>query len=810
MLSRGKTLFSPLRHGFFALMLLLLMLPGGAFGAPGDNAPEPAPASTDDSFIRIWGARAGDLAALAKEAETLRNNAELMADPQALQEARARISRLSGLFQASRGHPTEQISLVRQMRGLQEKLKNTLKPLEDIAATINIRLDEIAALQKDMDDLARERAADGADAQSGNAAETAEWKKYTRTLADAKAKLTNASARLEKIMAPAKAANTRVNQTLTAIESSLVETWRAYYLTPSSNDLDALTSLPSLLADWLSSLNSRMRFAYPQSLDEWFQAARNFVVAAVIMALLGFLGMRGTRVLSKRWHEACMDVFKGAWVWIGVGASILATAANQYGGIYFAFVLLGALPLIAGIAALSWRLRMAVKPVLQNKPSPLNRLFPAAAIGVLMLFSDLPSRILGIMWGLVICVFLVRIYYINRNNVADRSLPFLERFSYGCAFWFGLASLLVALSGHARLAILLFMLLFALVNTLTLSSALMALFENLANRQFSKEAYPVRNAIAEAAAIPAAWALSLLCTLPWLWAVPGADYLIRYAMAANYTLGAARFDFSKMLVIILLFFLFRSFISLSSTSLAQLPKHMPHIERGVIPPLRTMIRYGLWSVFGLVSLGILGVDFTSLAVVAGGLSVGIGFGMQNLFNNLISGLILIFGRTILVGDYVDVAGASGTVRAINIRSTTIETPDRALVYVPNSAIMAGQFSNWTRSSRMVRRNITVGVAYGSDTALVTKLLLEIAQRQEHVLKKPEPGVLFSNFGAHSLDFTLNVFLDDVNNGGDTLSAIRFDIEKSFKDNGIDIPFPQLTLHMPEAPGERGLEGIMKS
>jgi small-conductance mechanosensitive channel len=271
-------------------------------------------------------------------------------------------------------------------------------------------------------------------------------------------------------------------------------------------------------------------------------------------------------------------------------------------------------------------------------------------------------------------------------------------------------------------------------------------------------------------------------------------------MSANYTVGEASFDFSKILIIVVLFFLFRSFISLGRASLEHLPERLPNIERGVIPPLGTMLTYGLWALFAIIALGMLGVNFTSLAVVAGGLSVGIGFGMQNIFNNLISGLMLIFGRTLLVGDFVEIGGAAGTVRAISIRSTTIETAERALVYVPNSIIMAGQFINWTRASRLVRRSVIIGVAYESDTELVKSIMLEAAKKQDHVLQSPPPAVLFSNFGDNALEFTLNVFIDDLDYALSTLSALRFELDRAFRANNIDIPFPQLTLHTDVAEG----------
>lgn len=794
MLFRQHVWPEAVRLGACLLLLFVLMYSGQAAAA--DPAPEVS--SQEESLARLWLSRSSDVASLMDEAAALRRQAEDMAQPLAakVQSARTQFTRLSSLFQASRGHPTEQLTLVQQMHNLRDELQQNIAPLQNISDTIKQRLDEIASLQKDLQDISTESAKDGVNLQADPSAEAQGLKTYSKTLNQARQKLAPAAVRLENLLAPAKSSLDRFNKTIADIESGLVDVWEQYYITPSDNTLDALASTPVLLADWMASFSSRLSFANPQSFGEWMDVARSFAASAFIMAVLGLLGLQGAKSLPERWRRACERVIRRAWVWVGIGLSTLTASTNQSGGIYFAFVLLGALIIIAGVASMSWRLRIAVLPSLEEQPSPLGRLYPPAAIGVLMLFSDLPMRILGIMWGVIMIAFLVMIFSMNRKNKIETPLPLLERLSYGCAFWFGLGSLLVDVAGYARLAILIFMFLFAVVNTVTLASALMALFEMLTDRVFSKATQPVHNAVTQAVSIPVAWALSMLCTVPWIWAVPGAHYLLLHAMYANYTVGEASFDFSKILGILLLFFLFRSFISLGKASLDHLPDRVPNIEKGVLPPLRTLLIYGLWSLFGIIALGMLGVNFTSLAVVAGGLSVGIGFGMQNFFNNLISGLMLIFGRNILVGDYVDVAGASGTVKAINIRSTTIETPERALVYVPNSAIMAGQFTNWTRSSRMVRRSLNIGVAYGSDTDLVAKLLLDAAKEQEHVLAFPSPAVIFNNFGESSLDFTLNVFIDNFDHALSTMSSLRFAVEKSFSKNGVDIPFPQLTLHMP--------------
>lgn len=764
-----------------------------------EEAKEAASSAEANGLSRFWTSRADDLVNILDAAQGLQAQAEDLAGPLSakVQQSRAQFTRLKGLFQASRGHPTEQLTLVQQMHSSLQELQASLKPLEDIALTLNDRLTEVAALQKDLGNQpknAKQPQAEGSDDQA--------LQNYTQMLNAAGKTLQTASRRLDSILAPAKLMRDRMSQEIQEIDKNMVGIWEGYYLTASSNTLDALASAPQLLTDWLTSFASRMSFAYPQTLEEWAGAAKNFLIAGFIMTVLGVIGLRGAAGLPEHWRAACENVIKKAWVFIGLGLAVLAASNNHYGGIYFAFVLFGGLIIIWGIASMSWRLRIVVQPSLENESSPLSLLFIPSAVGVFMLFSDLPARILGIAWGLFLVIFIVMtmIKHNKRKAEAAAKLPLLESISNSCIVWFGFASLLITLFGQARLAILVFMVLFALVNIITLATSLMGLLELLADRLFGKESEPVRNALAQAVAVPVAWLLSLICALPWIWAVPGARYLMEHVMSANYQVGEASFDFTKLIVIVLLFFVFRSFISLGRTSLEHLPDRMPNIERGVIPPLGNLVSYGLWALFGIIALGMLGVNFTSLAVVAGGLSVGIGFGMQNIFNNLISGIMLIFGRTLLVGDFVEVGSVSGTVRAISIRSTTLETAERALIYVPNSSLMSGQFVNWTRNSRMVRRSVNVGVAYGTDTAKVIDILLESAKKQDHVLIYPAPAAFFTNFGDNSLDFTLNVFIDDLDNAMRALSELRLELARRFDEEGVDIPFPQLTLHMPGKEG----------
>ena len=193
------------------------------------------------------------------------------------------------------------------------------------------------------------------------------------------------------------------------------------------------------------------------------------------------------------------------------------------------------------------------------------------------------------------------------------------------------------------------------------------------------------------------------------------------------------------------------------------------------------------------------MELSNLAVVAGGLSVGIGFGMQTIVNNFVSGLLLIFSRSMQVGDVVEVGGTVGRVRKISVRATVVETYDNASIYVPNSEFVSGRLTNWTRSSRTTRRDVVVGVAYGSDTALVMKLLLNAANATDNILKYPTPVVLFSDFGASTLDFTLRFWVQDYDLAVSTSSNVRLAIERLLREHNIEVAFPQMDVHIKEMP-----------
>lgn len=223
------------------------------------------------------------------------------------------------------------------------------------------------------------------------------------------------------------------------------------------------------------------------------------------------------------------------------------------------------------------------------------------------------------------------------------------------------------------------------------------------------------------------------------------------------------------------------------------------IERGAQEAIVSISGYVGIIMAAIIGLSLAGFSFTNLAIIAGALSVGIGFGLQNIVNNFVSGIILLFERPIRTGDWIVVGSTEGYVRKISIRSTQIETFDRADVIVPNSELISSQVTNWMLRDTWGRVIVPVGVAYGSDVEKVREVLLQAAREHPLVIsdgtRVSAPRVLFRGFGDSSLNFELRFFIRNVDQRLATVSDINFAIEKGLREANIEIPFPQRDLHL---------------
>jgi small-conductance mechanosensitive channel len=221
------------------------------------------------------------------------------------------------------------------------------------------------------------------------------------------------------------------------------------------------------------------------------------------------------------------------------------------------------------------------------------------------------------------------------------------------------------------------------------------------------------------------------------------------------------------------------------------------LDAGVSNSVRTIFGYAGVIVAALLAGAQIGLDVQKLALIAGGLSVGIGFGLQTIANNFVSGLILLWERSIRVGDWVMVGNEQGYVRSINARATEIETFDRGSLIVPNSNLVSGVVKNWVHNDRVGRIIVSVNVAYESDIDEVRDMLIAAAKAQDLVLAIPAPTVMFAEFGDWALKFNLICFVDDIELGERTRSDINFDVLRRMREASLRIPYPALA---PPKPG----------
>jgi len=226
---------------------------------------------------------------------------------------------------------------------------------------------------------------------------------------------------------------------------------------------------------------------------------------------------------------------------------------------------------------------------------------------------------------------------------------------------------------------------------------------------------------------------------------------------------------------------------------------LPQLElpRGVPGTITSISKYIILSVGFLFALVSIGIDFNKFSLLFGALGVGIGFGLQNLVNNFLSGVILIFEHPIQIGDIIKVGDVAGTVKKIGIRASIIKSFDGSEIVVPNGNLISTELTNWTLSDKNRRIDVNVGVKYGSDVKKVEELLLECANNNKKILEEPAPIVLFQNFGNSSLDFTLRCWAENIDNWYLSQSELRFSINKIFDENDITIPFPQSDVYIKE-------------
>jgi potassium-dependent mechanosensitive channel len=378
-----------------------------------------------------------------------------------------------------------------------------------------------------------------------------------------------------------------------------------------------------------------------------------------------------------------------------------------------------------------------------------------------------------------------------------------SRLRLGSLLWRGIAGLalvapVAAVLGYTRLGI-------TLVDNILLTGLVVAGF--LLLRALAREALELLATVNGRGTGLAATATRTVCV--WLralmgpvlallavyllapyWGLPRED-LVRWSDSAvnGFTIGGVRISLSDIAVAGLVFTLALTAARTARRTLAERLLPQTRLDGSVQHSISTGAGYVGVVLAVILAVRVLGIDLSNIALVAGALSVGIGLGLQNIVNNFVSGLILLIERPVKVGDWVVVGDKQGLVRRINVRSTELSTFERSTVILPNSQLLSSPVVNWTHKDKIGRIDIRVVVAFGADTEKVRESMLMCARAHPEILDRPQPLVLFLEFGDNALIFEMRAFLRDVEKRARVGSDLRFAIEKAFRDAQIELPYP---------------------
>jgi len=754
------------------------------FGGPG-QAQEARPVSESVTALSsFFQNKAKEVADLQRETEGLLEQLDRQ-EPgfkSAMDAAHDRLQTLEVMARMVKTNPYDMRVALAEAIYLQLTLAKDSEPLNVLARDVGAKAVTLGSLQEDLE---RKWAA-GQDKSVRE--DVLPIRKNVETVVQ---KVKELQARVEKLQARAAEIQTRTAEWVSTFQTQLPLIWKAEFL-----DAKEFRMLPASgadirkdLLDWFSNLKTLFAGQYSSVTQE-----RGDWVGMLVLFWLPFvfIGFASYRFLEGVFENArAGGRLTSAFGILCLSLALSLLAAFLAGQVKQTSLLLVATHvfMLLGVQALAWVFRN-VRGVLKKKSlQPLLPLvFLSLSVSVLDLLR-LPQWLEHLSWvGLVV---LSSLFFgmiqpeLRYERFIRRAHPYVMAILVAVAVlgWGNLAVLTSTLWGVLALALQL---------GIGAMSVVRVLFEKLDKTGFK--------------ALAADLAVTFLTLLIWLAVVLGIMTWVSINLGTNVVYeklstlelnwGDFSFNFLRLGVVLLLFQVVRSLAMAWKTVLDSENLRWKNIDHGAAASLQRIGIYCLWLLFALFSVNLLGISLTNFAVIAGGLSVGIGFGMQAIISNFISGLILLFDRAIQPGDVIEVNGVWAKVMSVNIRNTEVQTFDNAKIFLPNSTLIANQVTNWThRNDVRIRRDVAVGVAYGSDVQLVKKLLLAAAVEHPAVLSSPEPMVLFSNFGSSSLDFTLRFWVRHVDFGLSSCSDIRESIDAKFRENNVEIPFPQMDMHV---------------
>jgi small-conductance mechanosensitive channel len=691
-----------------------------------------------------------------------------------------RLFRLKGFV----GDNFKELIFMRQfVERLSQEHKQSLAPLQEELQKVQ---QAHSRLKSQKDDLLERIQMDSAFARTQ--AQQERLQAYNSMLA----KSEQLQAKLKSTLEISREFSQRLDSVQSSLQKDLDTAWKTYFFSQDASVLDlSLKGLLQDLQEWRQGLPVYFSFFFIGQMP-WAK----FLSYALLLA--GALIVVSLFVLRKLRHHLAQIGLKDLLlplilIYLSLGLWAVTTFLPQAFQSVLLLVLIQIL-LFHGLAGLFWRLRLMAKTEPLQGAAPLSPLWWLFSSSLVLQGLNLPSSLLVLVWPAILLFFFF--WLLKACKGVQLGLERIILIS-GWIFLLGLG--LAALMGAVNISLLLGAFLFVLALSMQFAALAADLLRaRVALLPDSNLGY-LGQGLIQGTGVPLLWILSILAATTWLGVNMGDVHFLKEITSLDLGWGAISINMFRLILVLIGFYIARSGLVILRSIMDSMAAVREHLDAGTTATLKTLITYVVWAIYLVLALAFLGLNLTSLTVVAGGLSVGIGFGMQSIVNNFISGLILLFGRAIKPGDIIQVEDLWAEVQEVNIRSTVVETFDKSTLLLPNSMLIEKQITNWTLSDKTIRRTITVGVAYGSDIELVKRLLQYIAETHPEVLNKPLPFVRFADFGSSALIFTL-YFFASIDKAWDIESALRFEIEQIFREYGIRIAFQQQDLHIKSASG----------
>ncbi len=688
------------------------------------------------------------------------------------QEVASKFRNISLIYQSSKTEPTELSILAKQNRRLNYEITTIYTPFEETRNQVTYRLEQLDNLSENL------KAMDPSVVSAmlkRVAILTKDYVAFDNTL--------------KRVLPRTKKLIKQIDEAKERVEANMPSLWLHYYL---GNALNIFSSYAwdnefSQIKDLWTNASLASISELPASLYSWILFVLRTSFATLIMGLLLYASQKATILLPSIFHNTWKHALRKSMPWLVLGIAFNYGAWND-GSTYKIIASLGTLFLCFGQIMFAWQLFGMRREKDCPDRSPFSPMFVALVMSLLLLtFTPLPLT-LSFLWFLFLIFFSLRLYKTEKTQFP------LPRYLMHGFFFVLIVGLLLTPTGLVRFSIFITLIYICFAIGLHQATACLHVSAIIHDYLPQNGISALVSGLLLSITMPVVLLIAMLSPMSWVLAYPGGDYLLQNFGNFDFNIGAVSFNTMQVLSILIVFYLTRSLIAVSCSYIDSSWRKNANAA-SLSTPIKTVIIFGLWGLFGLYVLKIIGFSLTSLAVIAGGLSVGIGLGLQGFVQNIFSGFSLIFGQNIREGDVVNVAGITGVVQKVSLRATQVRTYDNAIVFVPNSEFLATTFTNWTHNGRMVRCSIVVGVAYGSNLELVMQTALETVKKQEYTLNYPAPQMLFIDFGGSSLDFELRFWIKDIEDNMEMLTRVRLAIDKVFREQNIEIPFPQTDVHI---------------